>query len=78
MNRGWETRGKSWRRLRLWLKPETWDQIDALAGEQAWHQQRTQFAVEQILEAWAARAKSRARLAQPSSIGPVELQPEVV
>lgn len=74
MNRGYETHGKTSRRVRLWLKPETWDQLDALAHEQAWHQQRDQFVIEQVLEAWAARAKSPARLAQSSSTGPIELR----
>ena len=75
MNRGYETNGKQPRRLRLWLKPETWAFIDKLAGEQAWHQRRDQYVVEMLLDMSAKRDREAALLVQSSSSGPIELDP---
>lgn len=70
-NRGYATHGKQTRRVRLWLRPETWALIDQAAAERYWDA-RPAVIVERILEDWA-KSKAPARLAQSSSstIGPV-------
>lgn len=70
-NRGYATHGKTSRRLRLWLKPETWALLDRLDSERAWHTADNTI-VERILDDYAAHSLS-ARLAHSSdrSTGPV-------
>lgn len=50
-NRSGNTLGKEGRRLRLWLRPETWAALEKAASELPWDS-RVATAVERALEQW--------------------------
>lgn len=64
-NRGFDTRGKESRRLRLWLKPATWRLLEAKEAERAWPSDDNSI-VERVLEDWASRAQL-AQLSEPQT-----------
>lgn len=64
MNRGCDTHNKQTRRVRLWLKPSTWELIDQRAGELNWSDRRDQLVIERLIERWAQDQLDRASSAR--------------
>lgn len=74
-NRGFSTHGKECRRLRLWLKPETWRLLEMKEAEKAWPSDDNSI-VELILDSWADAILNPPQLNRANCdrrTGPVEL-----
>lgn len=71
-NRSGNTYGRTGRRVRLWLRPETWRLVDEAAEELYWDN-RAPTMIERIVEDWAKYSRHFPPAAPAtSSIGPVE------